>query len=364
VVELSVGIGDRDYKCDATALEGMLPADLVLGKDFLSKERATICFEEQKLVLGDNEVPVSVQTNGVIGTIGQEMTSPTTGTDDPVSGNDLQGGNMVDPSDDGEWWQPPATQEATRKDILRKVDEAEGNERERTDMRVLLLGWEDIFTLSKNPGQSEQLEHKIEVERSNPIVCRPRRQSPKERDIEESAVTDMLQAGVIEPSSSPWSFRSVLIKKRDNTLRFCVDFRPLNAITVRDQYPLPRIDETLDRLSGAQYFSSLDLASGYWQIRLREKDKPLTAFSTSSGHYQFRVMPFGLSNAPATFQRSMDTVLADVKGKACLVYMDDIMVFAITALQYGVHNENARATHDFFYAKMTRQKLFCMTGCI
>ena len=108
----------------------------------------------------------------------------------------------------------------------------------------------------------------------------------------------------------------------------------MNAVTKKDVYPLPRIDDTIDRLQGASYFSSIDLASGYWQIEVDEKDREKTAFVTPDGLYEFQVMPFGLCNAPATFQRMMDLVLADLKWTTCLVYLDDVIVFSTTFSQH------------------------------
>ncbi|XP_037518187.2 retrovirus-related Pol polyprotein from transposon 17.6 [Rhipicephalus sanguineus] len=138
----------------------------------------------------------------------------------------------------------------------------------------------------------------------------------------------MLQRDVIRPSQSPWASPVVLVKKKDGSIRFCVDYRRLNKITRKDVYPLPRIDDALDSLQGAEFFSSLDLRSGYWQVPLADADRPKTAFVTPDGLYEFNVMPFGLCNAPATFERMMDSVLRGLKWQICLCYLDDIVVFA------------------------------------
>ena len=144
----------------------------------------------------------------------------------------------------------------------------------------------------------------------------------------------MLKDGVIRESNSPWSSPIVMIKKKDGSWRFCVDFRKVNSMTQKDAYPLPRIDETLEALTGSQFFTTLDLASGYWQVEMEEADRKKTAFSTREGHFEFNVMPFGLTNAPATFQRLMECVLAGLTYEQCLIYLDDIVVFSVTFDQH------------------------------
>ena len=140
----------------------------------------------------------------------------------------------------------------------------------------------------------------------------------------------MLVKEIIRPSTSPWSSPIVLVSKPDGSTRFCIDYRKVNLVTKKDAYPLPRIDDTLNALGGAKYFTTLDLQSGYWQVALEEKSKEVTAFTTSKGHWEFNVLPFGLTNAPATFQRLMDLVLTGLHWSECLVYLDDIIIFGRT----------------------------------
>ena len=140
------------------------------------------------------------------------------------------------------------------------------------------------------------------------------------------AVGEMYRQGVIEPSKSPWSSPVVLVRKKNGGIRFCVDYRKLNDVTHKDSYPLPRIDESIEALSGAKWFSTLDLKSGYWQVELDPQDKEKTAFSLGSGLWQFTVMPFGLANAPATFERLMEQVLTGLPLTTALIYLDDVLV--------------------------------------
>lgn len=175
-----------------------------------------------------------------------------------------------------------------------------------------------------------KIRHRINTGDHPPIKQRAYRVSPAERRIIQNEVDKMQEKGIIKPSESPWSSPVVLVRKKDGNWRFCVDYRRLNQVTKKDVYPLPRIDDTLDCLKGAKYFSSIDLYSGYWQIQVDEADREKTAFITSEGLYEFNVMPFGLCNAPATFERMMDNLLRHLKWTMCLCYLDDIVVFSET----------------------------------
>ena len=146
----------------------------------------------------------------------------------------------------------------------------------------------------------------------------------------------MLENDIIKPSSSPWSSPVLLVPKKDGSFRFCIDFHRLNDVTVKDAYPIPRVDDTLAALGGAQFFSTLDLASGYWQIELDAESQPKTEFTTHSGHYDSQAMHFGLCNAPSTFQRLMELVLRGLTWDTCLMYLDNIIIFSSTFEQHLV----------------------------
>ena len=140
---------------------------------------------------------------------------------------------------------------------------------------------------------------------------------------------EMLEIGVIRESTSPFSSNVVIVRKKDGTIRFCIDYRKLNQRTEKDAYPIPRIDDTLHSLAGSKYFSTLDLRSGYWLVELRETDKAKTSFQVGSlGFYECNRMPFGFCNAPATFEGLMERCMGDLNLRDCLIYLDDIIVFS------------------------------------
>ncbi|UYV66979.1 K02A2.6-like, partial [Cordylochernes scorpioides] len=191
----------------------------------------------------------------------------------------------------------------------------------------LLCQYEDVFATSpKDVGRTNVTQHRIDTGGATPVKQLPRRLPMTRRDEVAKLIEEMAEQDVIEPSSSPWASPVVLVKKKDGSTRFCVDYRRLNDLTKKDSYPLPRIDATLDTLSGSQWFSTLDLKSGYWQVSIHPEDREKTAFTTGNGLWQFKVMPFGLCNAPATFERLMETVLQGIPLETCLVYLDDIIV--------------------------------------
>ena len=199
---------------------------------------------------------------------------------------------------------------------------------EHAETKKLLIEFADVFSSGDHDiGRTSLTEHIISTGDSRPIKVPPRRLPIGKRLEAEKMIADMKEQGLIEKSCSPWSSPLVLVRKKDGSLRCCVDYRLLNDVTIKDSYPLPKIDETLDALSGAQWFSTLDLKSGYHQVTVADQDKQKTAFSSESKLWQWRVMPFGLCNAPATFERLMEVVLSGLHWQTLLVYLDDIVVF-------------------------------------
>jgi hypothetical protein len=162
---------------------------------------------------------------------------------------------------------------------------------------------------------------------TTPISKRPYRLPPNELTELKIQLHDLLDKGFIRPSASAWGCPALFVKKKDNSLRLCVDYRPLNAVTIKNKYPLPHIDILFDQLAGAKVSSKIDLHSGYHQIRIRSSDIPKIAFSTKYGLYEYLVMSFGLTNAPAYFMYLMNSVFMQQLDKFVVVFIDDILIF-------------------------------------
>ena len=212
-----------------------------------------------------------------------------------------------------------------------KWDDCAVNDDEKRRIEEVLWEFRDVFSTGPcDLGKTDVVTHPIATGAAAPIKQAARRIPHAMRPVVEAQIQQMVESGVVRPSISPWASPVVLVRKRDGTYRFCVDYRQLNAVTEKDSFPLPRIDETLDALSGALFFTTLDLASGYWQVKMVASDVSKTAFVTSKGLYEFTVMPFGLTNAPATFQRLMERVLYGLTWEHCMVYLDDILIHSKT----------------------------------
>ena len=210
-------------------------------------------------------------------------------------------------------------------------------EQYRSKIEKLVLRNQDLFASKDSElGHTDTVKMQIEVENHEPIKMRPYRTPIKNREVIDKAINEMLDADVISRSRSPWSFPVVIVDKKDGSKRFCVDFRKLNQVTKKNSYPLPLIDDILALLGKAKYFTSLDLKSGYWQVAMDEQDKEKTAFACHKGLFEFNVMPFGLSNAPAVFQELMSVLLQGCNNFAT-AYLDDIMIFSSTLEEHLEH---------------------------
>lgn len=196
-----------------------------------------------------------------------------------------------------------------------------------TELKQLLGKFSDCFSKGlQDLGLTTMAEMKIHLKDCEPVVYRPYRLSHSERAQVREMVQEMLESNIIQESSSPYASPIVLVKKKTGEKRLCVDYRALNRKTIKDHYPTPLIEDQLSLLAGHTFFTSLDLASGYYQIPIAEESRSKTAFVTPDGQYEYTRMPFGLVNAPSMFQRTINKILADAKLKFAVIYMDDILI--------------------------------------
>ncbi|KAI3802065.1 hypothetical protein L1987_30189 [Smallanthus sonchifolius] len=183
-----------------------------------------------------------------------------------------------------------------------------------------------------------QVEFRIDlIPGANPVARAPYRLAPSEMQELESQLQELSDKGFIRPSHSPWGAPVLFVKKKDGSFRMCIDYRELNKLTIKNRYPLPRIDDLFDQLQGSTYFSKIDLRSGYHQLRVQEEDVPKTAFRTRYGHYEFMVMPFGLTNAPVVFMDLMNRVCKPYLDKFVIVFIDDILIYSKTKSDHEQH---------------------------
>jgi len=294
MLQLKLHIGA--YSLDIYALVANTSLDCIVGVDILQHAHAKIDFHMNTLDIGKERIPVDY---------GQQATAL-----------------RLTPS--------PMVQQ-----LLQPI-QVEPEQRETIE-QLFTNNVEAFAQDPRQPGKASVGAHHIDTGDHSPIHQRAYRVGPRHLQLQQEEISRMLDAGIIIPSKSEWASPVILVPKKDGSIRFCVDYRKLNSITRKDTYPLPRIDQLLDALGGAKYFSTMDLASGYWQFPLSEHDKHKTAFITPAGLYQFEVMPFGVCNGPATCQRTMDSVLADLLWKSCLVYLDDIIIYSRTFSEHVQH---------------------------
>ena len=215
------------------------------------------------------------------------------------------------------------------------VESSEMSAEGKAELKRLVGEYQDIFSRhSGDIGCTHLTQHRIDTGDAPPIRQPPRRIPASIKEQVERQKEQMMRDGVIEPSDSPWCSPVVLARKKDGSFRFCVDMRAVNSVTRGLAHPLPRVDDALDSLAGARWYTTLDLATGYWQVEIAPEDREKTAFTTGRGLHQFRVMAMGLKNAGGTFQRLMELVLAGLDTRTCLVYLDDIILFNKTEQEH------------------------------
>ena len=248
----------------------------------------------------------------------------------------------------------PTLTKAERQDLLLEKLDLTGLEAWHEDQVEkacsLLKEYHDIFSLDKRDvGHTKAAKHKIVLKDPDtppPFKERFCQIPPPQLDEVCAHLKMMLDAGMIWPSNSPWCNAVVLVRKKDGSLHFCIDFRKLNSLTVKDSHPLPRICETLESLAGAAHYSTFDMNSGFWQVPMDEESKQYTAFTLGSmGLYECESMPFGLCNAPPTFQRLMQNCLGELNLTYCLIYLDDVIIFS----QTEEHLERMRVVFDHLH---------------
>lgn len=233
-----------------------------------------------------------------------------------------------------------------------KINRQNLTENELVRTSEVLNRWKHIFSTSfTDIGRTDLVKHEIKLTDNISVKEPYRRIPPGMYEEVRQHLKEMLEAGAIRKSQSSYCSNVVLVKKSDGSLRFCIDLRNLNNKTIKDAYTLPRVEETIDTLIGSKYFTKLDLRSGYWQVEIKEEDKHKTAFSLGPlGFYECNRMAFGLTNAPATFQRLMETCMGDLHLRECLIFLDDILVFSQS---FDDHLKRLESAFEKLISKLT-----------
>ncbi|CAF1461519.1 unnamed protein product [Didymodactylos carnosus] len=216
--------------------------------------------------------------------------------------------------------------------IFNKINHLD--EQQQLQARFTLNKYQNLFDTTELSAIKTTVRHTINTGNHFPIYSHPRRVSNIMREVQQEEVNKLLKDGIIRPPNSPWSSPVVIVKKKDGSPRFCVDYRKINLITQKDVYPLPRMDDIMEQMAGSKWYSKLDMKSGYFQVPISESDKKKTAFSTQDGLFEFNRLPQGLMNSPPTYQRIMNDTLGHLRWDCCLVYLDDVIVFSPTFEQH------------------------------
>ena len=275
---------------------------------------------------------------------GKQLTHPTylADVDEPIVGADLlkENGGVVNVSNGELTLKPPpekGSEEGSKDEkkaeqgVLGVAQEEEAPAEDQLKKEIL----EEFPDLMQGVGLTNVVEHRIDTGDHRPIAIRGRRVPAHYASAVSEHVEELLKEDVIEESSSDWQFPIVALRKKDGSLRMTIDLRQLNAITVKDQFPMPRVDEFFELVVQARIFSQLDLRKGYYQVPLKKEDRPKVAFAADRRLWQFKRMPFGACNAPATFQRMMTKILGDLKF--VFVYLDDVLIFSNNKIEHKQH---------------------------
>ena len=302
-------IQNKDFPADLIVL-GIHDFDIVLGMDWLSKHRATLDCYKKEVRLVRLEEP-GVIFRGIRREIAPSLINAMTASKMLRKGVQGYLAFIVD-----------MRQKGTRLEDIPIV-------KEFPDVFP-----DDISGLPPDRAIEFVIELILGIE---PISIPPYRMAPAELKESKALLEELLNKGFIRPSTSSWGAPVLFVKKKDGSLRLCIDYRQLNRVTIRNQYPLPRIDELFDQLQGSRVYSKIDLRSGYHQLKVQESDVPKTAFRTRYGHYEFLVMPFGLTNAPATFMDLMNRVFQPYLDRFVIIFFDDILVYSGSSEEHSEH---------------------------
>lgn len=304
--------------------------DAILGYDWLSSHSPMQCdWQQHSLTFQSHTTPVTLKVVPPV----------------PLSLAEIKADQLLKWQKGNDIW-ALALMNPSPQDVVSEVPQA---------ITHILEEFADVFVSPTTLPPPRIYDHTIPLlPDSVPVNSKPYRYSPLHKDEIERQVKLLLDQGWIVHSSSPFASPVLLVQKKDGSWRMCVDYRRLNALTVKNRFPIPLVEEILDELAGAQYFTKLDLTAGYHQVRMAPQDEHKTAFKTHHGHYQFRVMPFGLTNAPATFQCLMNDILSTFLRKSVMVFMDDILIYSPSL---EAHAQHLRAvlqqlqTHQIFLKK-------------
>ncbi|XP_074592496.1 uncharacterized protein LOC141848370 [Curcuma longa] len=324
-----VSIADRELYGDLILLD-MTGYDVILGMDFLTRYGASIECRKQKVIF-QPETGIQFEYIGEPKRKAKRFLSA------------LKAQQLLDSGCMGF--------------LANVVNTSQDKGRQLSEVRVV-CDYPAVFP-DELPGLAPDREIEFEIELipgTNPISKAPYRMAPAELKELHEQLQELLDKGFIRPSHSPWGAPVLFVKKKDGSMRLCIDYRALNQVTIKNRYPLPRIDDLFDQLKGAAVFSKIDLRSGYHQVKVKESDIPKTAFRTRYGHYEFVVMPFGVTNAPAIFMDLMNRVFRDYIDKFVIVFIDDILIYSRTQEEHVEHLSTVLQTlqQNQLYAKFTK----------